>query len=128
MRFTWKESDREFDGPDTTEGLMGGFPYGVQQWLKKQLKLSSIEDLDVVGARLAYYFLAIRNTDHSLLPISRFDELALTDFAMVKHVVESLDQDGDCAECHGPVDSKVLHLESDVEPVPTGPPAGASAE
>lgn len=129
MRFTWKETgDRVFDGPSTAEGLMGGFPRGVREWLKKQLKIATIEELDALDARVAYYFLTIRNEDHSLLPMTRFNDLAVTDFAIVRHVVESLDQDGDCAECHGPVDSGRLHIEGDVAPVPTVLPAGPSGE
>jgi hypothetical protein len=127
MRFTWNETgDRVFDGPPTHEGLMGGFAYGVQQWLKRELKLTSIEDLDTVGARLGYYFLTIRQDDHTLLPAARFAGLALTDFAMVKHVVVTLDQDGDCGECHAPLDNRAMHLDGDSEPVPTSPPGGGS--
>lgn len=124
MRFTWKETgDRVFDGPNTSEGLMGGFPYGVQQWLKRTLKLDSIDQLDVVGGRLAYYFLTIRQADHTLLPPDRFKDLTLIDFEVVPHVVTDLDEDGDCAECHAAVGVRKFHLDpgpGEGEPVPTG--------
>ncbi len=124
MRFTWKETgDREFDGPTTIFGLIEAWPMGIQRWLKHQLKVAKVEDLDAAQARMAYYFLTIRQADHTLLPIGRWDELALTDFDLVRHEVTGLDQDGDCAECHMTVDAFVHLKPVDSEaPDPTQPP------
>lgn len=104
---------REFDGPSIREGLLGGFPRGVQKWLKRELKVQAVEQLDVNDSRLGYYVLTMRNTDHTLLPISRFDDLALTDFQLVRHEVTSLDQDGDCGECSMSIDNTSVHIQPD---------------
>jgi hypothetical protein len=121
MRFTWQ--GKEFDTPDTREGLLGGFGLGELRWLKKQLKVAAIEQLDAAEARIAAFFLTIRRHDHTLLPIERWDDLAMVDFELVAHVVTRLDQDGDCGECHQPVDAS-LHLQEEaVTPVPTTPAA-----
>jgi hypothetical protein len=108
---------REFTGPSIREGLMGGWPRGIQSWAKKQLKVYKITDLDLVESRLLYYVLAIRGVDHQLLPIEWFDDLAITDFDMVQHVVPFLDRDGDCGECSASVDNTHVHIDA-------GPGAG----
>jgi hypothetical protein len=104
---------REFNGPSVREGLLGGFPRGVQKWLKRELKVMVIDQIDTSEARLAYYVLTMRNVDHTLLPISRFDDLALTDFELVKHVVTERDQDGDCGECNMSLDNTSVHIQPD---------------
>lgn len=116
---------REFSGWSTKEGLLGGVPRGILRWAKQQLKVERTEQLDAADARLVYYLLAIKLVDHRLLPFARIDELALTDFELVKHQVTSLDQDGDCGECNQPVES-LMHLSSDGAPAvgPTGAPDG----
>jgi hypothetical protein len=116
---------REFGGWSTKEGLLGGVPRGVLRWAKRELKVDRVEQIDSADARLAYYLLAIKNVDHALLPFSRLDELALTDFELVRHEVASLDQDGDCGECNQPVDAP-MHIQSDgaPEPRPTRAPDG----
>ncbi len=125
MRFTWKETgDREYDGPTTEFGMLEPWPMGVQRWLKQQLKVAKVEDLDAAQRQMAYYFLTIRNADHSLLPFTRWDELALTDFDRVRHPVTALDQDGGCAECHLDQDAFVHTMPADGEaPDPTQAPA-----
>lgn len=107
-----------FDGPSTREGLIGGMPRGVLKWAKQQLKIDRIEYLDVAEARLLYYVISIRNADHTLLPISRFDDLALDDFELVPHVMRGKDQDGDCADCNQPWDSPVHVTADDDGPAP----------
>jgi hypothetical protein len=111
---------REYDGPSVREGLLGGFPRGVLKWAKRELKVQQIEQLDIADCRLLYYVITIRNTDHTLLPISRFDDLALTDFELVKHEVTFLDQDGDCGECSMSVDNPV-HIRADDEGIELPP-------
>lgn len=101
---------REYDGPSLREGLLAGFPRGVLGWAKKALKVQRVEHLDMFEQRLLYYVIAMRNTDHTLLPIDRFDDLAMTDFELVRHVVPFRDRDGDCGECSSPVDSPI-HLD-----------------
>jgi hypothetical protein len=96
---------REFDGYTNREGLLGGVPRGILKWVKRELKVDRIEQLDAADGRLVYYLIAIRNVDHTLLPISRIDELATTDFVLTPHLVTSKDQDGDCGECSQPIDS-----------------------
>jgi|SRR5687768_1422762 len=115
---------REFDGPSNREALLGGFPRGVIGWAKKQLKVSRVEELDVLDSRLLYYVLTLRMVDHTLLPMSRFDDLAMTDFELVKHEVTEYDQDGDCGECSMPLEHSV-HITSDDGPdiPPTTVPA-----
>jgi hypothetical protein len=116
---------REFTGPSLREGLWGGWPRGIQNWAKKQLKVQRITDLDIVESRLAYYVLAIRGADHQLLPIDWFDDLAVTDFDVVQHVVPFLDRDGDCGECSATIDNPVhLDKESAADLPPTTAPAG----
>ena len=118
---------REFSGPSVTEGLLGGFPRGVLGWAKKALKVQRTEQLDLVESRLLYFVIAIRNVDHKLLPIEWFDDLTLTDFQLVKHVVTSLDQDGDCGECNMTLDNDRVHIPADpdaAEVPPTKDPAG----
>lgn len=117
LRINESALGREFNGWSTKEGLLGGVPRGILKWAKLQLKVERTEQLDAADARLVYYLLAIKNADHRLLPFSRIDELALTDFELVKHEVTSLDQDGDCGECNQPVDS-IMHLSSDGGPAP----------
>jgi hypothetical protein len=96
-----------FDGYTNREGLLGGVPRGILKWVKRELKIDRIEYLDAADGRLVYYLIAIRNVDHTLLPISRIDELATTDFQLEPHLVTSLDQDGDCGECSQPIDAKL---------------------
>jgi hypothetical protein len=122
---------REFDGPSVREGLLGGFPRGVLKWAKRELKVQAVEQIDVNDARLLYYVISMRNTDHTLLPISRFDDLALTDFELVKHVVPFKDQDGDCGECSMSLDNPVHIRDDDAGPeLPptTGPDSPATTE
>lgn len=117
---------REFSGPSVREGLLGGFPRGVIAWLKKELKVTHVSQLDIIDSRLAYYVIAMRSTDHSLLPISRFADLALTDFELIRHVVTIFDQDGDCGECNMTLDNPV-HIPAEPgadEVPPTTGPAG----
>lgn len=118
--------DYEFDGPTIRETLLGGFPNGVTKWLKKTLKVERIETLDVFELRLSYYMLTMRNMDHTILPFSRWDDVAVADFELAKHVVTSFDQDGDCGECSRPLDDRV-HLQDDDSPEipPTPAPVGA---
>jgi hypothetical protein len=113
---------REFNGPSVREGLLGGFPRGVQKWLKRELKVMVIDQLDTSEARLAYYLLTMRNVDHTLLPIGRFDDLALTDFELVKHVVTFRDQDGDCGECNMSLDNTSVHIPDDTAGAAEVPP------
>lgn len=103
---------REFSGPPVREGLLAGFPRGVIGWGKKALKVQRTEQLDLLDQRLLYYVLSIRSVDHTLVPITMFDDLAVADFELVRHVVPFLDQDGDCGECSMPV-SLALHLSDD---------------
>lgn len=123
MRFTWTGTGaREFTTPDTSEGLLGGFMLGELKWLKQQLKVPRIEDLDVVEARIAAFFLTIRRADHELLPIAQWPRLTMGDFKLVPHAVTGYDQDGDCGECHLPVDAQ-LHQVPDAPALdPTSPP------
>lgn len=125
MRFTYQ--GQEFTGPDTREGLLGGFTVGERRWARQALKLPSADEMDVGDARLLFYFLTIRRSDHRLLPPEKFDELTLLDFELVRHVVTELDADGDCAECHRPVDA-ALHLpaEDGAEPDPTSRPSSGA--
>lgn len=122
---------QEFDGPSIREALLGGFPRGVLGWAKKALRVDRTEQLDVVDSRLLYYVITMRMVDHTLLPIARFDELALTDFELVKHEVTSFDQDGDCGECSMTLDNRV-HITSDDPPevpptqAPDGPATSAT--
>lgn len=132
MRFTWNETgDRVYEGPATTDGLLGGFPLGVQRWLKRTMKVERIEQLDVVEARLAYFFLTIRQADHTLLPAEQIDDLRTIDFKLVKHKVSHpLDDDGDCGECNQPIEASVHTGDDGPLPVaadPT-PPVPAAAE
>lgn len=105
-----ERASREFDGFPTTEGLLGGVPRGVLKWTKRQLKVERTEEIDAADARLAYYLLAIRNEDHTLLPFDRIDELALADFALVRHHPRTLDQDGDCGECNHALEHPVHNV------------------
>lgn len=116
---------REFNGPSLREGLLAGVPRGILGWAKKRLNIQRIEQLDVFEQRLLYYVIAMRGTDHELLPIERFDDLSLTDFELVRHVVPFKDRDGDCGECSSPIDS-TIHLDppSPVELPPTTDPGG----
>lgn len=112
--------EREFDGPATRDGLLMGYTAGEVRWLRKHLGVTSTTDIDIVDARIGYYFLAIRREDHTLWPPARFDDLAVSDFELVQHeVVHPLDDDGDCGECHQPVTSG-LHT-GDPGPDPTRP-------
>jgi hypothetical protein len=101
---------REFDGPSLREGLLAGIPRGIIGWAKKQLKVQHVQQLDMFEQRLLYYVIAMRHADHELLPIERFDDLALTDFELVQHVVPFKDRDGDCGECSSSIDSPI-HLD-----------------
>lgn len=112
---------REFDGPSIREGLLGGFPRGVIEWLKRQLKVDRTERIDLVSSRLAYYALTMRSTDHTLLPFDKFDDLSLIDFRLAPHPVTSFDQDGDCGECARPLDDP-LHLTEDGDEPGAGVP------
>ena len=115
----------EFDGPTIRETYLGGFPNGVTRWLKKTLKVERIQELDVFEERLAYFMLTMRNADHTILPFSRWDEVAPADFELVRHVVTSYDQDGDCGECGRPLDDHV-HIQDDG--APEVPPTQAPGE
>jgi hypothetical protein len=119
---------REFYGPPVREGLLGGFTRGELGWAKKQLKVTRTDAIDVTDARLLYYILAMRHADHTLLSISHFDALALTDFELVQHVPPGLDRDGDCAECSMPLDHPV-HLEPEPDDLPADelPPTPAGS-
>jgi hypothetical protein len=118
-------SGQEFEGPSIREGLFGGFIRKDKEWLKKQLGVRELALVDVFDSRLAYYLMAIKEEDHTILPFTRLGELALTDFMLAKHVVTSYDQDGDCGECSQPVDASIhIEPESPVEVPPTTAPAG----
>lgn len=117
---------REFSGPSLREGLLAGVPRGILGWAKKALKVQRTEQLDMFEQRLLYYVIAMRGADHTLLPIERFDDLALTDFELVQHVVPFKDRDGDCGECSSPLDSPI-HLDpidASAEVPPTTDPGG----
>lgn len=117
MRFTWE--GREFDGPPVDEGLLAGFTVGELRWLKRELRTpGGIETLDAIEARIAYFVLAIRREDHTLLPVSRFDDLTVREFPLVPHVLTKADRDGDCLEC-GNSPAAQVHIPQDVEPDPT---------
>lgn len=115
------EPAREYDGPSVREGLLGGFPRGVIEWLKRQLKVARIEFIDIASSRLAYYALTMRSADHTLLPFDRFDDLSLTDFELVRHVVTHKDQDGDCGDCSQPLNAPV-HIAADDDAPGAGVP------
>lgn len=114
---------REFDGPSLREGLLAGVQRGKLGWAKKHLKVQRTEQLDMFEQRLLYFVITMRDADHTLLPIERFDELSLIDFELVRHVVPFKDRDGDCGECSSPLDS-AIHLDppSPVELPPTTDP------
>lgn len=101
---------REFSGPSIREGLLGGWPRGVIGWVKRELKVSRSEEIDVGDARLVYYLLAIKTEDATLLPFRRINDLALTDFDITRHEVTMFDQDGDCGECSQPVEALVHRM------------------
>jgi hypothetical protein len=104
---------REFNGPSVREGLLAGYTRGEIKWAKQKIGVMLTDQLDLVDCRLLYYVLGIRRTDHKLLPIERFDDLALDDFALSKHVVTFLDQDGDCGECTLRVSNRAVHIDAD---------------
>lgn len=122
---------REFDGPTTITGLMGGVPLGIQRWAERELARIGYDNprviaLDGMEARLLYYVISIRNEDHKLLPIDRFPDLSLAMFEMVPHRVPGLDPDGDCSECHGQLEAR-WHIDTDPDAVPpTSGPAGTT--
>ncbi len=116
---------REFNGPSLREGLLAGVPRGILAWAKKALKVQRIDQLDLMEQRLLYYVITMRGVDHTLLPIERFDDLAVADFELVQHVVPFKDRDGDCGECSTPIDNPI-HLDpvDDGELPPTTGPGG----
>lgn len=116
QRVCWTDTSgqrgrREFSGPSVREGLLGGFTRGELKWAKQKMGVVLTDQLDLVDCRLLYYVLSIRRADHKLLPIDRFDDLALDDFELIKHVVSFLDQDGDCGECTFRVGNRAVHLD-----------------
>jgi hypothetical protein len=114
---------REFNGPSLREGLLAGVPRGILAWAKKALKVQRIDQLDLIDQRLLYYVITMRGVDHTLLPIERFDDLAVADFELVQHAVTFLDRDGDCGECSTPVDNPI-HIDGEDTgdlPPTTGP-------
>jgi len=117
MRFTWH--GQQFEGPPVDEGLLGGFTLGELKWLRRELKIPGIQALDVVEGRVAYCVLTIRREDHTLLPLSMWDDLTFRDFPLVPHPIKP-GRDGDCTECQMTADAPV-HIEQDIGPDPTRP-------
>jgi hypothetical protein len=106
VKFTWKETgDRVFDGPDKSQGLLTCWSVATLKTLQAALKVTKVDDLNIVELQLTYYVLTIRREDERLLPFRRFPELTMSDFRIADHVVESLDQDGDCGNCNQPLES-----------------------
>lgn len=105
----------EFDGPTIRETLLGGFPRKSVKYAKSALRVDRVEQMDVFDLRLTYYLLTLKEVDHTILPFSRFDDLAIADFELLQHVVTSFDQDGDCGECSRPLDDRV-HIRDDGTP------------
>lgn len=121
MKFTWKETgDRVFDGPDKSQGIMTCWSVGTLRTLKAALKISKIEDLDMVEMQLAYYVLTVRRDDDKLLPFRVWPDLMLSDFRIAPHDVESFDADGDCGNCNQPVESS-FHTGVNVPPTTPTP-------
>ena len=118
MRFRY--DGREFDGPALGVGWQEGFTIGELRWAKKQLKVSSTDDLDTAEGFVLWAVLAIRRADHTILPIHRFDELSMHDFEPLPHPIAWNRQRTGCLDCGNVADS-VLHEDQGEAPDPTGP-------
>lgn len=80
-----------FDAPPEKNGVLMGFTIGEVRWLRNHLKVNSTADFDQYEAMVGRYFLSVRRADHTILPITRFDDLTYLDF----EDVDEQDQDQD---------------------------------
>lgn len=121
MRFTYQ--GREFATPPNPQGIMAHFTIGERAWARRALKIASIDDLDGAETTILAFFLQIRREDHTLIPPSAWERLTQGDFEIVRHQVEALDLNGNCAECNLPTNYPMHEEPEDgaAPPDPTGP-------
>lgn len=106
----------EFEGPPRGAGAIVGFTRGELGWLKQQLNIASVMELDPFDAMLFYYVLSIRRHDHRLLPPAVWDDIAVSHFRDLRHPFEAQDDDGNCAQCQQ-LATNGLHKEPVMDPI-----------
>lgn len=107
MQFTWRKTgDRVFQGPDKRMGILAEFSVATMKSFKAANGIRQIDDLDSMELQCAYCLLAIRAEEPGLIGLKEFTALKLADFDIAPHDVVDLDDDGDCAGCGQPIDSK----------------------
>jgi hypothetical protein len=115
--------DRVFDGPPMHTGTLAGFDLRTRKLAKQVLNLPRLDAMDEEEKRVLYCALTVQDADGSILgnKMALLQELTLPDFEIAPHVVEELDQDGDCANCSLTIDATVhLGLAPELEVPPTG--------
>jgi hypothetical protein len=98
--------EREFDGPDLADGILGGFTAGEARWARKAVGITSTADMDQIEVQLMYYFLAIRREDPQALPAKRFFDLKPSDFEIAVHAPVGDPAEG-CIDCGRAFEARV---------------------